>query len=45
MTIILYSSSPQQPLPKILLPQPKCILPFVNRIKKQIQTDLKRKLY
>lgn len=30
---------------KILLPQPKCILPFINRIKKQIQTDLKRKLY
>lgn len=45
MTIIIYNKNKKRELfPKILLPQPKCILPFINRLK-YIQNVLKNHLH
>jgi len=41
MTIILYNTNKKSEIivPKILLPAPKCILPFMNKIKNHIKNN------
>ena len=41
MSIIIYNTKNNEFYPKILLPAPKCILPFVSNIK----TVIKNKFY
>ena len=45
MSVVIYNYNKKRELfPKILLPQPKCILPFINRFK-NIQNVLKNQLH